>query len=308
MATIDFSQIRSTPKSKNDSFESLAIQLFKAHCKPSKDSSFFSLRGDGGDGGVEAYFKSPTGNILGVQAKYFFKLGSSEFGQIKQSLSTALKNHPTLSEYWIYIPFDLTGRVAEGKRGKSEVEKFEEWCNEVATQQPNLKIKLVTAEIIRQQILSIDRSDGFVIYWFNENILTNQKIQSCIDSATAFAGPRYCNDLDIITEAHDALDAFGEIYDFKQWVIDTWKPLKNDLRTKASYLKDAFSQASDSEKVNAMQLFETLLGKVSSKYNILEKTTLCSKSIFSQSMVQKMILPHLGSFKQNICVLFPLET
>lgn len=118
MATIDFTQIRSTPKSKNDSFESLAIQLFKTHCNPPHDSSFFSLRGDGGDGGVEAYYKTPTGNILGIQAKYFFKLGSSEFGQIKKSLSTALNNHPALTEYWIYLPFDLTGRVAEGKKGK----------------------------------------------------------------------------------------------------------------------------------------------------------------------------------------------
>lgn len=81
-------------------------------------------------GGVEAYYKTPTGDILGIQAKYFFKLGNSEFGQIKKSLTTALKNHPTLSEYWIYIPFDLTGKAAEGKRGKSEVEKFEEWCGQ----------------------------------------------------------------------------------------------------------------------------------------------------------------------------------
>lgn len=91
MATIDFNQIRSTPKSKNDSFESLAIQLFQAHCKSPQGSSFFSLRGDGGDGGVEAYYKTPTGDILGIQAKYFFKLGNSEFGQIKKSLITALK-------------------------------------------------------------------------------------------------------------------------------------------------------------------------------------------------------------------------
>ena len=83
MATIDFNQIRSTPKSKNDSFESLAIQLFRAHCKSPQGSSFFSLRGDGGDGGVEAYYKTPTGDILGIQAKYFFKLGNSEFDQIK---------------------------------------------------------------------------------------------------------------------------------------------------------------------------------------------------------------------------------
>ncbi|MEC6832008.1 hypothetical protein VXS06_09565 [Photobacterium toruni] len=276
MTAIDFSQIRSTPKSKNDSFESLAIQLFKTHSQPPEGSSFFSLRGDGGDGGVEAYYKTPAGDVLGIQAKYFFKLGNSEFGQIKKSLTTALKNHPTLSEYWIYLPFDLTGRVAEGKRGKSEVEKFEEWRDEIKTQHPNLHIKLVTAEISRQQILTIDSSGGIVAYWFNENILTSQKIKNCIDSAAAFAGPRYCSDLDIITEAHDALDAFGEVYDFKQWLIDSWNPLKISFRTKAQYSEKIFSQTPDSERLRAIQLLDALLDKTSSKYSILDQTVLCS--------------------------------
>lgn len=276
MATIDFNHIRSTPKSKNDSFESLAIQLFKASCKSPQGSSFFSLRGDGGDGGVEAYYKTPTGDILGIQAKYFFKLGNSEFGQIKKSLTTALKNHPTLSEYWIYIPFDLTGKVAEGKRGKSEVEKFEEWCNDTKTQKPNLYIKLITAEISRQQVLEIDKSGGFVSYWFNENTLTSQKIQNCIDSAAAFAGPRYCSDLDIITEAHDALDSFGEVYDFKQWLVNIWKPLKISFRTKAQYSEKVFSQTPENERIQAIQLLEVLLEKVSSKQNIIDQTVICS--------------------------------
>jgi hypothetical protein len=276
LATIDFNQIRSTPKSKNDSFESLSIQLFKTYCKPPPNSTFFSLRGDGGDGGIEAYYKTPTGDILGVQAKFFFKLGSSEFGQIKKSLITALKNHPTLSEYWIYIPFDLTGRVAEGTRGRSEVEKFEQWCDEIKSQQPDLHIELVTAEISRQQILAIDNSGGFVAYWFNENILTNQKIQSCIDHAAAFAGPRYCSDLDIITEAHDALDSFGEIYDFNKWLVDIWRPLKHSFRTKAKYSEDVFSQISGNEREQAIQLLEELLDKNSSKYNILDEAVLCS--------------------------------
>lgn len=276
MATIDFKQIRSTPKSKNDSFESLAIQLFKAHCNQSQGSSFFSLRGDGGDGGVEAYYKTPTGKILGIQAKYFFKLGSNEFGQIKSSLDTALKNYPTLTDYWIYLPFDLTGRVAEGKRGKSEVEKFEEWCNNITTQNPNLHIELITAESARQQILTMDSSGGFISYWFDENVLTNQKVQSCLDSAAAFAGPRYCSDLDITTEAHDSLDAFGEVYDFNQWIINSWKPLKTDFRTKTRYSDKIFSKTPDNEKVQAIRLLEELLEKTSSKHNILDKTILYS--------------------------------
>lgn len=276
LATIDFNQIRATPRSKHDSFESLAIQLFKAHCQPPQGASFFSLRGDGGDGGVEAYYKTLSGEILGVQAKYFFKLGNSEFSQIKSSLKTALKNHPTLTEYWIYLPFDLTGKVAAGKRGKSEVEKFQEWYDDITTKNPNLLIKLITAESVRQQILAMDNSGGFVLYWFDEDLLTTQKVRSCLDSAAVFAGPRYCSDLDITTEAHDALDAFGNIYDFNQWLINNWKALKTNFRKKTQYTEKIFSKSPENEKAQATYLLEELLDKTSSKYNVLDRSILCS--------------------------------
>ena len=65
MPTIDFTNIRSAPKSKNDSFEALSVQLFRFSCDAPEGSSFYSLRGDGGDGGVEAYFRAPNGNVIG---------------------------------------------------------------------------------------------------------------------------------------------------------------------------------------------------------------------------------------------------
>ncbi|MGB2881879.1 MAG: hypothetical protein WBC08_08940, partial [Rhodoferax sp.] len=91
MAPIDFNRIRSNPKSKNDSFEALAVQLFKCSLRPPAGSTFVSLRGDGGDGGVEAYYRMPDGSVAGVQAKYFFQLGDTELRQIDDSLATALK-------------------------------------------------------------------------------------------------------------------------------------------------------------------------------------------------------------------------
>src|SRR5690606_34652533 len=100
MPTIDFTNIRSAPTSKNDSLEALSLQLFRFSCGAPEGSSFYSLRGDGGDGGVEAYFRSPNGNVLGVQAKYFFQLGAKELRQITKSVIAARLNHPTLSEYW----------------------------------------------------------------------------------------------------------------------------------------------------------------------------------------------------------------
>lgn len=71
---IDFGLIRSAPKSRNDSFEALAVQLFRKICRASADSTFISLRGDGGDGGVEAYFRSPDGAVFGVQENTFSSL------------------------------------------------------------------------------------------------------------------------------------------------------------------------------------------------------------------------------------------
>ncbi len=66
---IDFSRIRSSPKSQRDSFEGLTVQLFRSACPVPAGSNFHSLRGDGGDGGVEGFFRTPGNEVLGIQAK-----------------------------------------------------------------------------------------------------------------------------------------------------------------------------------------------------------------------------------------------
>lgn len=235
MATFDFTRIRGTPKSRNDSFEALAVQLFRVFLQPPAGSTFVSLRGDGGDGGVEAYFRKPDGRVAGVQAKYFFQLGNAELRQIEDSLTTALKNHPSLSEYWVYIPFDLTGRVAAGARGKSQAERFEEWKNKVeATTRAAgsaLSLTLCTATVIWAQIQESDPHGGKRRYWFDESILTQAQVQQCLDDAIAFAGPRYTAALDVVTGAHVGLDFFGGIGDFAAWRDDSLAPVIAELRS-----------------------------------------------------------------------------
>lgn len=235
MTTVDFTRIRSTPKSRNDSFEALAVQLFRSTCKAPTDSTFVSLRGDGGDGGVEAYFRTPSGAVLGIQAKYFFQLGPAELDQIEGSLQTALDNHPTLSEYWVYIPFDLTGRVAAGKRGKSQAERFEEWKLRVEAEAVNrgsaLSITLCPAAVIRGQLLNLDPHGGMRRYWFDDSILTASQIQHCLDQAIAFAGPRFTATLDVVTSAHAGLDFFGGIGDFQAWRDESLAPVMAGLHS-----------------------------------------------------------------------------
>ncbi|UVS88504.1 ATP-binding protein [Burkholderia glumae] len=245
MTTIDFTRIRSTPKSRNDSFEALAVQLFRSTCKAPTDSTFVSLRGDGGDGGVEAYFRTPSGAVLGIQAKYFFQLGPVELDQIEGSLRAALDNHPALSEYWVYLPFDLTGRVAAGKRGKSQAERFEEWKRKVETEATiggtALSITLCTASIIRGQLLDLDPHGGMRRYWFDDSILTASQIQHCLDQAIAFAGPRYTAALDIVTTAHTGLDLFGGVGDFQAWRGESLVPVMVGLRSLGGWGDEALS-------------------------------------------------------------------
>ncbi len=221
VATIDFARVRSTPKSRHDSFEALAVQLFRTSFVSPAGAMFVSLRGDGGDGGVEAYYRIPGGAVAGVQAKYFFQLGDAELRQLDDSLATALKNHPSLSDYWVYIPFDLTGRVAAGARGKSQAERFEEWKKKVEAAAKAagsaLSVTLCTAAVIRAQVHAADPHGGMRRYWFDESVLTQTQIQQCLDDAIAFAGPRYTAALDVVTSAHPGLDFFGGIGDFAAW-------------------------------------------------------------------------------------------
>lgn len=263
LTTLDFARIRSAPKSRNDSFEALAVQLFRSSCSAPAGSTFVSLRGDGGDGGVEAYYRTPVGKVLGVQAKYFFKLDAAELEQIAGSLKTALVNHPTLSQYWVYIPFDLTGRTTGGKRGVSQAERFEAWKKEVETQAKKrgtpLTITLCTAAVIRTQLLDVDPHGGRRRYWFDDSVLTEARIKRSIDEAVAFAGPRYTGALDVATDAHDGLDFFGGTGDFAAWREESLLPVMSSIQSLRGWGDDALDILGDKDAATARKLIERLL-------------------------------------------------
>jgi len=277
MTTIDFTRIRSAPKSPNDSFEALAVQLFRSTCKAPCGSTFVSLRGDGGDGGVEAYFRTPSGPVIGVQAKYFFKLGSAELNQIDGSLQTALSNHPTLCDYWVYIPFDLTGAVASGRRGKSQAERFEEWKRkmeaEAAARGSVLNITLCTAAVIRNQLLDQDPHGGMRRYWFSDAVLTVSQIQQCLDEAMAFAGPRYTAPLDVVTSAHIGLDFFGGIGNFHAWRDEFLTPVLAELRSLKRWGNSALTILGESVATTVRNSIDQVIAACEGMTNVSQATS-----------------------------------
>lgn len=183
--SIDFKKIVAGLKGQTESFERLSVHLFRKSANR-EGAEFFPLRGDGGDGGVEAYFLLPCGGIIGVQAKYFSDLNTSHFNQIKKSFEAAQKMYPSLVEYWIYLPFDLTGKTG---RGKGEQGKFKDWKNEIeAVSKENgssVSIKLISQSSINDQILRVDTNGGLRRYYFDNSILIDKKIHNCLESSIA---------------------------------------------------------------------------------------------------------------------------
>ncbi|MDJ0519236.1 MAG: hypothetical protein QNJ74_24255, partial [Trichodesmium sp. MO_231.B1] len=106
MLEISFQNIRPYNGGSREAFEELCCQIFHRLSNSSipnfqlpKDSQFQRFRGAGGDGGVEAIWILPNGDKWGLQAKYFDKLETSQFNQMKDSLETAVKNHPEIIKY-----------------------------------------------------------------------------------------------------------------------------------------------------------------------------------------------------------------
>jgi hypothetical protein len=115
---IDFSKLRPDPSSHKGPFEGLICGIARRF-RPTDSSAFNWIAGAGGDGGVEAYWTTFSGDEIGYQAKYHLRSGDIDWGKIDASVSAALRSHPKLVHYVVAIACDLTDTVpARGKSGR----------------------------------------------------------------------------------------------------------------------------------------------------------------------------------------------
>ena len=212
---IDFPQIVPRCGSKWEAFEELSCQIARKHL--SYGSSLVRIRGAGGDGGVEAYTDLPSGNRVGLQAKYLFKVDAL-LTQATKSLQTALEVHPTLTRYIICFPFDLTGPTK--RRGRSGSEKFGEWRGkqiEVAAREGRtIEIEAWPASHLAGLLMEIDPNGGIQSYFFDKTILTPEWFTAHLDVAAKAAGPRYTKELNVQTEVSQWFSAFGRTEAWKR--------------------------------------------------------------------------------------------
>ena len=202
---IDFSRIVPRFGGKSEAFEEMCCQL----ARRVMGDGLRRVDGSGGDGGVECYFDTPDGRF-GWQAKYVFKVDNL-ISQASGSLGEALNIHPELTRYYLCFPFDLTGPT--GRRGRSGIEKFEEWKIEwesrPRTNGNSLTIEVWSASEILSLLLEHDASGGLRRFFFDKVLLSDHWFEEHVQRAIATAGPRYTPDPNVETDLGKWLAAFG---------------------------------------------------------------------------------------------------
>lgn len=209
---IDFSKIRAEGGDRRDGFEEFSAQIFHRHTVPA-GSAYERFRGAGGDGGVEAIWRLPTGKIIGLQSKFFLPLKAAHLGQLEKSLDTALDNFSALETYVVTLPFDPTPSIA-ARKGDGENEKLASWrqalISRAAKRGAHIDVEWWCASDLKSRLLGMDNSEGRILYWFGSAIINQSVLKNAAEVAEGVAGARYSPRLQVQTDADDVLRAFGQ--------------------------------------------------------------------------------------------------
>ncbi|MFI9834592.1 hypothetical protein ACIHIX_43705 [Streptomyces sp. NPDC051913] len=201
---IEFSRIRPlAPEGQRSGFEQFVCEL-AAEDPPHPEAEFVSLRGAGGDGGVECFWTSPDGTEVGWQAKFWLATEqmNAAKSQLDNSVATALTQHPSLVRYVIALPLDPTGPT--GGRGKSLHEKVlgEEgwrkgWEQLAAERGMHVTFQVEWATNLISRFRTIDITGVRTRYWFDSELLAAQWWQRRLEEAVQAARPRYLPELSV---------------------------------------------------------------------------------------------------------------
>ncbi|REC45186.1 NACHT domain-containing protein [Chryseobacterium sp. 5_R23647] len=189
--------------SYQNSFETLCNQLFERFLLqeyPNSVDEFKVINGAGGDGGIEAYGKLSNGNFIAIQSKWFKQaLDTNELNQIKKSITTALNIRPSIIEYIICIPHNVSSvKIGKGKKPtkNSEDVRIENFEKDIKNSYPNLKITWWFEHTILEKLQKTE-NEGVHKYWFEKETIQSKFLKDKFDlqKTNFWLKERYVGDL-----------------------------------------------------------------------------------------------------------------
>lgn len=163
-------------------FETMCNQLFELWCRktyPESLKTVTAVNGSGGDGGVESYAIKKDDTIIGMQAKWFLNsISANQFGQISNSIKTALRVRPKINKYIVCIPRDLSSdRIGRGKKivEDTELNRWQNLKSKLEDDYLGLEIELWNETQILTKLQDSDAA-GIYRYWFEKSEISKELI------------------------------------------------------------------------------------------------------------------------------------
>lgn len=199
---IDFKKIRPLKDTRNKGFEELCVQIFRSSF--SSTTNFYRVDDGGGDGGVEDIAFNNDGTKIGLQAKFFEKLGKTQWGQINNSVRNALQSHiPDLIEYRIVCPCD---RSKDSTSWDNYCAKWQKFAKELGyTTDVNFVWQGATE---LQNVLTNKEHHDKLYYWFGCRRFSTEWLLENFQATKKLLDVRYSPSLHVRTESEIFLDAF----------------------------------------------------------------------------------------------------
>lgn len=193
---ITITDIKKLNGSQKDAFEELVCQIVRRN-RTKDNVTWRRLHGAGGDGGVEAVWLE-EGSKNGLQAKWFLKTSDIGWPQIEKSFKTAIKIHPDLSDYHIYLACDLTGptgrKTKRGMPAQNGIQLWDEFEKQLLTyaktQSIDISIHLHSLSDVLTEI-SKPECSGLAEFWFGEIELSRSTLLDWFKTAENDLGERY---------------------------------------------------------------------------------------------------------------------
>jgi hypothetical protein len=230
--SIDWNGIRPLNGARSSGFEDLCAQLARAE---SPTNSRFERKG-APDGGVECYCVLDDGTEWGWQAKYIDDLGDSQWGQIDDSVRTALEKHPRLVRYFVCVPYDRPDARVPGR--KSAKDRWDDyvarWTAEADTRGMSVAFEYWGSH---ELILRLSRPElvGKIRFWFDTRAFDSPWFTNRLDEALKSAGPRYTPEVHVDLPIAAEFESFGRTQIFSREV----KSQAPELRDKMHSLENA---------------------------------------------------------------------
>jgi|GEM_PF-1295966 hypothetical protein len=242
----------------SEAFEELCCQLFEAWGHGQKTVSrswtYRKIRGNGGDGGIEAYWHDGEHDtFIGLQAKWFrTTLTSTQYRQLEKSIRTAVDLRPNLTRYIICLPHNLTSlkRAKRGSQSTGEESEWNDFTTRIKEEYPDLTIELWDESKIFSLLTEPDNS-GYFKFWFEKSIITHDTFSFALQNALTSLHKRYQPELAriggisefldsyfgdtksyqiLIAGMRDSLDAYRQLHLLIQSLTKTNAPQSTELR------------------------------------------------------------------------------